>query len=112
MIIDLEDERSFVMSLPDSPKKDELLERIDEALNQLNCGPDCSFCGDAGFTGRGGNDDVQQVEDPLISSIANQFQIITPMNKKVVAGILIVSAVVMVVIGIKMWRKAVPAKAE
>jgi hypothetical protein len=106
---ELEQQRDVVQRLSDSERKFELLERIDTMIEDASCGPECSFCGDASFSG---SDEPDEITDPLIDSIAKQFQIIPNMNKKVIAGVLIVSAVVLVVIGIKMWRKAQPSKAE
>jgi hypothetical protein len=100
-------QKSKVESLPDSDRKFELLDRIDSSLQELECDEHCSFCGESSFTGDGKND--EHSSDPIIESIAKQFQIIPNMNKKVIAGVLIIASIAITVVAIKMWRKASPA---
>jgi hypothetical protein len=108
-IDELVEQRDKVERLPDSDRKFNLLDRIDSKLEELQCGPECSFCGEAAFTG---DDDDENPSDPIIQRIANQFQILPQMNKKVIAGVLIVASIAITVIAIKMWRKASPAVTE
>lgn len=109
MVEQLLDQRERIEALPDSDKKFELLDRIDANLDQLQCGDHCSFCGDAAFTG---DDDDDSASDPIIQKIATKFQILPNMNKKVIAGVLIIASIAIAVVGIKMWRKSAPAITE
>lgn len=101
LLAEIQEQEDLLLTLPDSEKKLELLNRLSAQKEQLSCGPNCQFCGPS-FTGT----DEEEPEDPIIKQIASNFQIQPPMNKKVVAGVIIIAAIALTVIGIKMWRKS------
>lgn len=109
-IHELKEERARLVKMPVSRRSKNLIERIDEVVHDLQ-GNEVQYVSECKCEAAFANqvDDTDEITtDPVITDVFNNFS--NPiktivMNKKVIAGVIIVAAVVLAVVGVKMWRK-------
>jgi hypothetical protein len=130
-ISEVRDEKSELMHLlkklrngPISNKSKATMERIRDSIAELEemiQNPESCYCGsckrESGYasenTNHNDDDDDDYEKDAALEAVKKEFNIQTnnffDMNKKVVAGVMLLAGTVLLIIGIRAWRKAAKA---
>lgn len=113
---ELRAEETRLLNTPVSKRSKELLANIrsliaaieNEDSHDNSC--ECGYCekNEAAFAEelKVRDEHDEEVEDSAIESVYNKFSNTISMNKKVIAGLLIVTAIVITVVAVKMYKKA------